>query len=305
MWDVRVAELAGRQFNRVSRSQLVELGMSDDAISRRLAAGRLVSVEMGVFAVPPLLEHDEWGRWMGSTLTAPGSALSHASAAAAYGFWTLPRQFESITRAGSGGPRRHGGVLVYRSSVLNGDCTELRGIPITRVARVLLDLARMVSDRALARSLREAVRLNLVTLDAIGETLGRHRGRRGSRRLADAVARYSGLPLQRARSGAEIRALEILRQAGRQQPDLNVRIAGEEADLSWRPSRLIVEIDGGPFHLDEGEDARKRARWEAAGWRVRRISSDDVYEEPGHLLALVPPPNVPRTLENRILRDVR
>jgi hypothetical protein len=156
------------------------------------------------------------------------------------------------------------------------------------VPRTLLDLARGVSERALARAVREAVRLELTTLTAIGDALGRHRGRRGSRRLADAVARYAGLPLQHARSGAEVRAMEILREAGRQLPRLNARIAGEEADLSWPRLRLIIEIDGGPFHLDIGEDARKQARWESAGWTVRRLSSNDVYESPHRLLALAP-----------------
>jgi very-short-patch-repair endonuclease len=95
--------------------------------------------------------------------------------------------------------------------------------------------------------------------------------------------------LERARSGAEVRALEILRDAGRPLPRLNFRIAGEEADLSWPSERLIVEIDGGPFHLDVGEDARKEAAWKSAGWDVRRLPSDAVYERPASLLALAPP----------------
>jgi very-short-patch-repair endonuclease len=98
-------------------------------------------------------------------------------------------------------------------------------------------------------------------------------------------------------------ALEILRASGRSLPRLNVRIAGEEADLSWPDARLIVEIDGGPFHLDRGEDARKQRRWERAGWIVRRISSDEVYESPERLLALAP--NVPGYPPERKLRDVR
>ena len=248
MRDARVAQLAGRQFNRVSRDQLAALGLSNSAIAHRVAAGRLVTVEEGVFAV---------------------------------------------TRPGCGGPRRHGGVRAFRSSTLEGECTVLRGIPITSVSRTLLDLARGVSDRALARSVREAVRLELVTIHALGDTLGRCRGRRGARRLADTIARYTGLPLERARSGAEIRALEILRSARRALPKLNQRIAGEEADLSWVASRLIIEIDGQPFHLDAGEDARKQARWEAAGWRVTRIPAEDVYERPGRLLGLAPASSVP------------
>jgi very-short-patch-repair endonuclease len=65
-------------------------------------------------------------------------------------------------------------------------------------------------------------------------------------------------------------------------------VAGEEADLSWPRQRLVVEIDGGPFHLDRGEDARKQRIWEHAGWTVRRLPSDDVYEAPDRLLRLAP-----------------
>ena len=268
MRDVHLAALAARQFNRVSRSQLRELGLSESMITDRVAAGRLVAVEEGVFAMAPVLEHDGWGRWMGATLTAPGTALSHASAGAAWGFWSLPRQFEAVTRSGSGGPRRHGGILVYRSTVLTEDLAELRGIPITSVARTVLDLARGVSDAALARCVRESIRLDLVTLSGLADAIRRYPNRRGSRRLAKTLARYSGLPLERARSGAEVRALEILRAAGRPLPKLNVRIAGEEADLSWTSERFIIEIDGGPFHLDVGEDDRKESAWKAAGWSV-------------------------------------
>lgn len=288
MRDVRVAELAGRQFNRVSRQQLLELGFGERLIERRIASGRFVLVEEGVIAIAPVLEHDEWGRWMAATLTAPSSVLSHFSAAAAWGAWDRPRAVETVARPGNGGPRRHGGVLAFRSTTLEGDCTLLRGIPITTVPRTVLDLAPRISERALARLVRETARPGLTTIEELADAVGRHRRRRGSGRLARALARYSGLPIERARSGAEVRALEVLRDAGRHVPQLNVRIAGEEADLSWVRHRLIVEIDGGPFHLDVGEDARKQACWEAAGWTVRRLSSDAVYERPDRLLALVP-----------------
>jgi very-short-patch-repair endonuclease len=288
MWDVRVVELAGRQFGRVSRSQLAGLGLSGARIDRLLSSGRLVCVEEGVFAIAPVLEHDDWGRWMGATLTAPGTVLSHVSAAAAMGIWSLPRRFETVTRPGNGGPRRHGGLLAYRSTTLDCDCTTLRGIPITGIERTLLDLARGVSERALARTLREALRLHLTTMAVLGDSLGRYQGRRGSRRLARAVARYSDLPVERARSGAEIRAMEILRAAALSLPQLNQRIAGEEADLSWPSHRLIVEIDGGPFHLDRGEDKRKQAKWEEAGWTVRRLPAEDVYGRQERLLRLAP-----------------
>lgn len=292
MLDTQIAELAGEQFNRVARRQLLDLGATTSAIQRRVAAGRLVAVEEGVYAVAPVLEHDDWGRWMGATLTAPGSVLSHRSAAAAWGFWTVPRAFETITRPGSGGPRVLGGVRVHRSTTLDGECEALRGIPITSPDRTLLDLGAYVSARVLARPVRDAIRLELTTVEALAECVGRHRSRRGARWLARVIARYSGLPLERARSGAEVRALEVLRGADRPLPNLNVRIAGEEADLSWPSHRLIIEIDGAPFHLDVGEDARKEERWRGAGWTVERLPSDDVHESPERLLALAPTSNV-------------
>ena len=287
MSDVRLIHLAGQQYNRVARTQLYALGFTDHAIQHRLDIGRLVIAEPGVLAVAPILEDDR-GRWMGATLTAPETYLSLVSAAAAYDFWSLPRDFETVTRPGSGGPCRHGNVLVHRSTTLAGDTATLGPIPITTPERVLVDLAAHVSERALARAVRDAIRLERTTLERVVDAIGRHRGRRGIMRLARIAARYSGLPLERARSGAEVRALELLREAGHELPALNQRIAGAEADLIWRRHRVIVELDGGPFHLDQGEDARKQAAWEGAGWRVHRLSTDAVYETPAQLLALAP-----------------
>lgn len=287
MWDSQIAKVAAGQFNRISRRQLIDLGLTDKAITHRVVSGRLVAVEEGVFAIAPVLD-DDWGRWMAATLTAPRSVLSHLSAAAAWGILSLARPLESVTRPGSGGPRRHGGVLAYRSTTLDGDVVTVSGVPVTSVPRTLLDLARTVGDRALARAVREAVRLGLTTVPTLVDRMADYRGRRGSRRLTDTITRYAGLPLERARSGAEIRALEILRDANRPLPRLNARVAGEEADLSWLNQKLIIEIDGGPFHLDVGEDERKQRAWERAGWKVLRIPSDEVYERPERLLHLAP-----------------
>ena len=294
MWDVEVLRLAERQFNRVARAQLLEL-TSAASIERWLAAGLMQAVEEGVYAIAPVLEHDDWGRWMGATLTAPGSVLSHQSSAAALGFWSAPRSFEAVTRPGDGGPRIHGHVRVYRSRALDGEATTIRGIPITTPERTLLDLARITSNRALARALRDAARLESVTVCGLTDFLIPRRRRSGATRLLRALGRYSGLPIERARSGAEVRALQVIASAGYPAPELNVRIAGEEADLSWPAQRLIIEVDGAPFHLDVGEDARKQAEWEDAGWVVRRVSSDDVYDHPKRLLALCPRrPGVPQ-----------
>ena len=292
MWDAQVADLAGRQFNRFSREQLFELGMSPDAIYQRVDSGRFVNVEEGVFAVAPVLEHDDWGKWMGATLTAPGSRLSLGWAGFAWGFWYRPSGLITVTRPGSGGPRRLSGVRAYRSMTVEAESTHHRGIPITTVERTLLDMTRYASDAALARGVREAVR-ELTTLEALATFTLERSKRRGARRMLRVLNLYSGLPIEGARSSSEVKALLVLREAKRPMPRLNIKIAGEEADLSWAEIKLIVEVDGGPYHQDVGEDARKAAAWRAAGWTVRRIPADDVYDRPHRLLALCPT-NVPQ-----------
>src|SRR3954467_11915790 len=85
--------------------------------------------------------------WFAAVLTAPGSVLSHGSGAARYGFHHFERGFEVITPPGKGARRRHGGVLVFRSTRVEGDVTRYKGVPITTAARTLLDLAPGLDDK--------------------------------------------------------------------------------------------------------------------------------------------------------------
>jgi hypothetical protein len=287
MLDVRLLELLESQWNRASLAQIEALGLSQGDVAYRVATGRLRAVHEGVFAGRPFLD-DERGRWMAATLTAPGTCLSHASSAALHGFWDRRRHMEMVTRPGSGGPRRIDGLFVYRSATLNGNTMTVDGIPTTTPERAIIEMAPYVDDPGLARAVREALRMKKSTNERLLRAVDDHFGRRGTRRVLRTLAMYGGLPVNRARSGAEIRALMVLRDAGRPMPRLNHPVAGEEADLSWPAEQLIIEIDGGPFHQDVGEDARKEAAWRAAGWRVLRLPSEDVYDAPQRLLALAP-----------------
>ena len=288
MRDVRLLELLEGQWNRVSLAQMQALGYTRREVNDRVLAGRLRAVHQGVFAGRPFLD-DPRGRWMAATLTAPGTCLSHASSAALHGFWDRWRQVETVTRPGSGGPRRLDGLFVYRSLTLAGNTMTVDGIPTTTPERAIIETAPYVDDPGLARAVREAMRTGRTNAADLLRAVDKHARRRGTRRVLRASARYAGLPVSKARSGAEVRALMVLRDACRLVPLLNEKVAGEEADLIWPDERLIIEIDGGPFHQDVGEDARKEAVWRAAGWCVRRLPSGDVYDAPQRLLELAPP----------------
>ncbi|MEA2374044.1 MAG: hypothetical protein QOD53_507 [Thermoleophilaceae bacterium] len=225
--------------------------------------------------------------WMAATLTAPGTVVSHASAGACLGIRPWTAAFETVTRPGSGGIRRHPGLVVCRSATLTGDTMIQDGIPITTATRTLIDLAPHPTTRALGRALRESLRLRMTTTPEVLRALGRHRGRRGTAHMLELVTRYAGLPFGRARSDAEILAYYVLREAGVPLPRLNVKVAGLEADLVWLDRRLIIEIDGPQFHQISSEDMRKQSLWERAGFTVRRLSSDVVYNDPDRLIALV------------------
>jgi very-short-patch-repair endonuclease len=283
--DVELRGLAARQADVVAAWQLLEAGLTRRMIDHRVQTRGWRVVHPGVYALAnaPLTRRQ---LWIAATLTTPESVVSHASAGACWGIRPFSGGFETVTRPGSGGRRRMGGVLVFRSSTLEGDTTRHEGIAITTAERAVIDLAAHLSARATAKAFREALRLGRSTTQRMRLTLARHRGRRGTHLLNELATRYAGLPYRRTRSDPESRALELLHDAGVQPPRVNTRIAGEEADLAWPERGLIIEIDGPQYHRFPDEDARKEQRWKAAGYTVRRIATDVVYDHPAALIAL-------------------
>lgn len=279
-------EIARRQHRCLGREDLLAIGFSEKMIAYELATGRFVALHQGVYAVAPVFLEDRKTSWMAATLTAPDSFLALASAGAAYEIRPFKASFEMVVRPGSGGPEIYDGLRVSRSETLDGNTTLLDGIPIMTVERTIIDLSASMNGKALRRMVREALRVERTTIPSLVDVLARHKGRRGTRAVQLALATYSGLPIERCRSGSEVQALVVLREAGEELPEVNRKVAGEEADLLWRRRRHIVEIDGGPFHLDRGEDERKELVWSEAGYTVDRIPSEAVWNAPHLLLAL-------------------
>jgi hypothetical protein len=282
--DVRHIELLERQDSVIAARQLARLGWSPEAVLHFGRAAR--RLRTGVYATGhgPLTRRQ---RWWGAVLAASDSVLSKASAAAAWEIRPWEARFEMVTRPGSGGPRLQEGVLAFRSTTLAGHTTHLDGLPITTPERTITDLAASLAAPSVRKLAREAVRLRRTTMADLAKHLGANPGLRGTADIRRYVAEHMRLPFHRCRSDAEAMALEAVDGAGWDIPAVNVRIAGQEADLSWPDRRLIVEIDGPNFHLFADEDARKTAAWQRAGWTVRRIPSAAVFDEPDRLLALI------------------
>src|SRR5258705_7343428 len=255
--------MASRQAGCVAAWQLREAGLSRKAIRHRTRDLRRLHDGVFLTGDAPVTRLQ---RWWAATLTAPGSVLAFASAGAAYGMRPWEGTFEVIVRRGSGGPRRQNTLLVCKTKHLHA--TTLDGLPITRPERTLADLWPSLDEKARSHMLRNALRPKRLTIPSLVAHLSTASPRQRPRTLTKQLKRYQQLQLRRCRSDAEALAVVTLADAGIEAPNVNVRIAGLEADLSWPDRRLILEIDGAAFHQDKLGDARRTAAWRAAGWHV-------------------------------------
>jgi hypothetical protein len=160
------------------------------------------------------------------------------------------------------------------------DFTVEDGIPVTSVARTLLDLSAVLRPRDLAAAIDRAERLRILDLIAVVDVLDRARGRRGAAALRRAIAAYEP---STQRSELERRFKELLGTAPDiPRPSLNALVDGEtgthEVDAYWPERRLVVQLDGFEFHRtrrDRERDAASDADLELAGHRVMRFTWDD------------------------------
>ena len=172
--DAAMARIAARQHGVLSVPQLKGCGFSSSAIGDRVKAGRLHRIHRGVYAVGHAGIGDE-GRWMAAVLACgEGAVLSHRSAAELWSILRVRRPSGAGARAlpdpvdvtvpGDSGRAKRAGVRLHRSLTLSpADCALHEGIPVTKPARTLEDLRRVLSAKQFAAALREAEFLGLPT----------------------------------------------------------------------------------------------------------------------------------------------
>ena len=181
------------------------------AIEHRLKNGRLHLVVRGVYAVgrPEITRR---GRWMAAVLRCgSGAALSHGSAAAAWGIRGEPAgQIEISVPAGSA--HRASGVRVHRRSRgLSAHLAVVDGIPVTDPLLTLVDLASRLRSSELEAAINEADKRELATPEALRAGLEAFKGHRGVPRLRGVLDRHTFVLTD---SELERRFLPIARSAG-------------------------------------------------------------------------------------------
>jgi predicted transcriptional regulator of viral defense system len=281
----RVKGLGEGQHGVVARRQLLNLGLTRSMIETRLAAGALVPLHPGVYAVGHRQLRRDGHRLAALLWAGPAAALSHREAAALHGLLTSGgARIEITTTRRSRQPPP--GIVVRHTAVLaDHDLTTLDGLRTTSVARTLVDLAGVVPKDSLAKALREAEHLRVLDMRALADAMHGTRTRkgRGHARLTAVLEEHRRRGTQLTRSALEDRFLSLLDAHGLPRPLMNHHVEGLEVDAAWPQRRLAVELDGWARHKDRQAFQRDREKGNAltgAGWRLLRFTHDDVVRRP-------------------------
>jgi len=282
--EERLAALADRQYGVVTRAQLRQLGVGDHGIAERVRTRRLRRLHRGVYVLGHTALRRE-AHWLAAVLACgAGAALSHVSAAA---HWNIRRSAAArvdVTVPSTAGRPRRRGIRIHRSRRLAPeDVTVHEGIPLTTVARTLIDLADVLPKQALKRAIDEADYQRLLDMTSLLPAVHRNPGRRGARVIKLAEARP-----ERTRSDFERRFLAVIERRGLPRPRVAVQIEGYEADFLWPEARLIVETDGYGAHRTRRafeHDRRRDRRLARAGYRTIRLTEQALEDEEAAVVA--------------------
>jgi very-short-patch-repair endonuclease len=264
--------------------------MGGTSVQRRVKCGRLVRLYRGVYAVGHVQRTRET-RWIAAVMACGrGSVLSHRDAAALWRIYETHSATVHVTTTAQSA-RKLPGIKVHRTRRLDpADVTKKDGIPVTTVARTLVDLTDLLPSDRILRAMREAEYLKLLDTDTLIAAVQRGNGRKRLTELTTAMARHT--PGQIVREELEHRFQELLHEAGLPKPDTNIRVKTRRrtytVDCLWPDQRVAIELDGRDAHIRATafeEDRARDAALTAIGFRPLRFTWLRLKHEPEHVLA--------------------
>lgn len=282
--------VAPSQHGVVTRADALRAGLT----RRELRAQRWQRLRPGVYRV---VERDAWADSLKAAClwAGPDAVISHRAAAALHGLAAFKEASCELLL-----PRRRRleavGVEIHRATRLDArDRTTVGGIPCTTLVRTLIDLAAVLTEEELMRTLEAAWRMRRGLVDELRERLPAlgTRGRPGMarlRRLLDDCVRRQ-VPLE---SELEVDFYLGFEAYGLPRPDTHVRWEDEEGggwmDFCFRAWGLAIETDGFEFHGTREafeSDAVRNSRLAALGIRVIHVTQRQLLEDPLKVYARV------------------
>jgi hypothetical protein len=281
--DRHVADLARRQHGVVEHGQLRRLGLSEAAIEWRLKVGRLHAVHRGVYAVGHV-RLSATGRRIAALLACgPRAVLSHQTAGDHLNIRPSASPAIHVTVPTTAGVRRPEIRLHRTRRLREQDVIVHEELPVTSVARTLLDLAPTLDVPQLRRAIERAMRHGLYDDRAMRDLIPG----RATRKLRAALEEADPAPF---RSNLESDFLALCRSSGLPRPAVNVPLAGYEVDFVWLDRRVVVEIDSWWHHSGRrsfGDDRRRDVDLALAGFTVLRFTDEELLDTPRGIVTKV------------------
>jgi hypothetical protein len=294
-----LARRAQRQHGLVTRRQAQRFGLSARQIDHRVATGRWTVERPGVYAggwVPPSIEQAVL-----AVVLAIGQpcALSHGTAAVVWGL-PVPRPARIYVatprakRVALEGVAQHRRVQWWLD-----DVTVHRRIPVTTVARTVVDCGAALGAERLGQVVDEALRRKLLRLEELSACVGRllQVRARSLRPVRTVLEERSAMPERGANDG-ELQVLEALRRAGLPLPVSQHRVVvggrTRQLDYAYPAHKIAIEFDGFGEHgllRSTFDDDRVRGNALAlSGWLVlhftTRSTAAEIAERTREALAL-------------------
>jgi hypothetical protein len=274
--EQELARIAEGAHGVVTRVEMSDAHITADEIKRRVGKGLLIRRYRGVFRLGHCAPSVEAEYMAAVKVCGEGAALSGRAAAYLLGLVRgkppPPEVSAPKERDIKGLRTRHCRHLDRR------DVITVRGIPVTSVARTLVDLATVLTPDELARACHEAgvrYRTTPKQVEAVLERLPNRRGARTLRAVMSGDVRVTLSKLERA-------FLALLRKEGLPLPQTNRLAGGRRVDCRWPDHRLTVELDSYQFHNSSyswEQDRRRQRDARAREDEFRRYTWSDVVKD--------------------------
>lgn len=269
-----LARLANDRKGLVERDELLAAGLTRHQIARCLRNGVLWPEYEGIYRVGHRAPNLETSYLAAVLACGKGALLSGRAAAYLYGLVRGAAPKPEVTTPTQ---RRPNGVVCRRTRRVS-DAATYRGIPITTVPRVVVDMAPDSTPGELAELFHHAVVKFRVRPHHVEAVLKRRANATGAATLRRVIHGDERALLSVLERGF----IALLRKNNLPLPKTNIPEDGHWVDCRWPEHRLTVELDSYEFHstrhawtrdYERARKARKR------GDAYRRYIWEDVFED--------------------------
>lgn len=283
--DREIALLAATQFGVISWSQALRVGLSPSAIQRRLRSGQWIRRHKGVYVLNGVAA--SWQQSLMAAQLALGEAalISHRSAGTVLGLEGMSFKILELTLPRPKRPLSANMILHRTNQMLPRDRRKYGPLIVTSVDRTLIDVGAVVDAEVVEQALDHALRARMTNLSRLKQRLELMEGpgRAGPSALRKLLNERDP-QLRPPDSILEARTFKILRRTGLPAPVRQYEIREGDrfvarVDLAYPDLKVAIECDGQAYHsgfADVRRDAKRANRIAQAGWRMLRVTWDDL-----------------------------